>query len=306
MPRVSITVHPLLPAPRARQTLSSRPMLSSTRRPARTSMRALLAAGLLLAGPGCGGDPARPQDGVEAGFTIAAASSLAGVVEDLVADWVATGERPPRLTLGPSSTLARQLEEGAPFDLFLSADERWIDALTERGHLESDARVDLARGRLVLGVRSEGAGGPAVATAQPTAQPTDDAVFPPGRWATGDPAFVPLGEYAREALVACGAWPSLSARMIPAGSARAALRLLEIGEADWGVLYRSDAVGSESVQVLRELDGTLHHSIRYCGAATPSAGPGARRFLDRLAGGEAAASLAAHGFEPTRPAGEER
>ena len=117
---------------------------------------------------------------------------------------------------------------------------------------------------------------------------------------------MPLGQYAREALVADGAWPGLSDGLIPAGSARAALRLLELGEVDWAILYRSDAVGSGSVQVLRDLDAALHRPIRYCAAPTPSAGPGARRFLARLAGGEAAASLAARGFLPAEPGGEAR
>lgn len=264
-------------------------------------MRALLAAGLMLLGPGCG-DPPQTQGGAEAGFTVAAASSLAGVVEDLVAGWVAAGEPAPRLTLGSSSTLARQLEGGAPFDVFLSADERWIDELSATGRLDGDARVDLARGRLVVAHRSEGAGGSTVATA-PLA---DSAAFPPGRWATGDPDFVPLGQYAREALVADGAWPDLSARLIPAGSARAALRLLELGEVDWAILYRTDAVGSASVEVLRDLDAGLHRPIRYCAAPTPSAGAGVRRFLHRCAGGEAAASLAARGFLPAEPGGEAR
>ena len=268
-------------------------MLPTSRCPARP-LRTLLAAGLLLAAPGCGGDPARAGAEVEAGFTIAAASSLAVVVEDLLASWEAAGEPAPRLTLGPSSTLARQLEEGAPFDLFLSADERWIDALTENGRLERDARVDLARGRLVVAV--------------PLDRPFDPAGagFPAGRWATGDPTFVPLGEYAREALVTRGAWASLSPRMIPAGSARAALRLVEMGEADWGLLYRSDAAASGSVRVLSELDEDLHRPIRYCAAATPSASPGARRFLARLAGGEVASSLSAHGFAPLEPGGGAR
>ncbi len=264
-------------------------------------MRALLAAGLLLLGGGCG-EPPRTQGGAEAGFTVAAASSLAGVVEDLVAGWVAAGEPAPRLTLGSSSTLARQLEGGAPFDVFLSADERWIDELSANGRLDGDARVELARGRLVVAHRSPGPGVASMATAPPA----DSAAFPPGRWTTGDPDFVPLGQYAREALVADGAWPGLSDGLIPAGSARAALRLLELGEVDWAILYRSDAVGSGSVQVLRDLDAALHRPIRYCAAAAPSAGPGARRFLARLAGGEAAASLAARGFLPAEPGGEAR
>ena len=103
------------------------------RRPARSTMRALLAAGLVLLGAGCG-EHCRPRGEAKPGFTVAAASSLAGVVEDLVAGWVAAGEPAPRLTIGPSSTLARQLECGsALLDLLLSADERWLDELAANG-----------------------------------------------------------------------------------------------------------------------------------------------------------------------------
>ncbi|MGB0332747.1 MAG: molybdate ABC transporter substrate-binding protein, partial [Planctomycetota bacterium] len=157
-------------------------------------MRALLAAGLVLLGAGCG-EHRRPRGEAKPGFTVAAASSLAGVVEDLVAGWVAAGEPAPRLTIGPSSTLARQLECGAPFDLLLSADERWLDELAANGRLDGDARVDLALGGLVVAHRSGEPGGCSAATAPPK----DSAGFPPGRWTTGDPDFVPLGQYAREA-----------------------------------------------------------------------------------------------------------
>jgi molybdate transport system substrate-binding protein len=264
-------------------------------------MRALLAAGLVLLGAGCG-EPPRTRGELEAGFTVAAASSLAGVVEDLVEGWVAAGEPAPRLTIGPSSTLARQLEGGAPFDLLLSADERWLDELAANGRLDGDARVDLARGRLVVAHRSGEPGGSSAATA-PLA---DRAAFPAGRWTTGDPDFVPLGQYAREALASGGSWQGLSGRLIPAGSARAALRLLELGEVDWAILYRSDAVGSGSVEVVRDLDAALHRPILYCAAPTPSAGPEAMRFLRRIAGAKAAASFAARGFLPAEPAGDSR
>ncbi len=268
-------------------------------------------------------------------MTVAAASSLAGVAEELLDRWQAAGEPAPRLTLGASSTLARQLEQGAPFDVFLSADARWMDELTAAGLLDGEGPVELARGRLVVAVRkaaqattspaspmanqatlvaaagaaagaadqalANSAGQPAGGMAAGVVAPPKGGDLPAGRWATGDPAFVPLGEYAREALGALGAWPSLSERMIPAGSARAALRLVERGEVDWGVLYRSDAVGSAEVQILFELGAELHRPIRYCAAATRGAGGGARRLLGELAGRASAASFAARGFDPAAP-----
>ena len=94
--------------------------------------------------------------------------------------------------------------------------------------------------------------------------------------------------------------------MIPAGSARAALRLVERGEVDWGVLYRSDAAGSAKVRVLFEVGEELHRPIRYCAAATPRAGASARRFLAELAGREATERFAAHGFAPRAGGGRQR
>jgi len=261
-----------------------------------------MALGLLLVVPGCGRDLEQASSGGEAEFTVAAASSLAVVVQGLLDGWAEAGGSPARLTLGPSSTLARQLEEGAPYEVFLSADERWIDELIGSGRLDGASRVELAQGRLVVAVQA----GLAAGSARTTAASATDGVFPDGRWATGDPAFVPLGQYAREALVARAEWSTLSARMIPAGSARAALRLVERGEVDWGVLYRSDAAGSARVRVLFEVGEELHRPIRYCAAATPRAGASARRFLDELAGREATERFAAHGFAPRAGGGRQR
>ena len=290
-------------------------MLHPLLRPARTLQRALPAAVLALLLPGCAEGPDGGSLGGEERFTVAAASSLAGVAQELLHGWEAAGEPAPRLTLGASSTLARQLEQGAPFAVFLSADERWIDELTEAGQLEGEGRVELARGRLVVAAWSaasakasaddsaydsayDSAGDRVEDTAERAASRTLGRPLPAGRWTTGDPAFVPLGEYAQEALAARGEWPSLSGRMIPAGSARAALRLVERGEVEWGVLYRSDAAGSADVRILFELGEELHRPIRYCAAVTPRAGEGARRFLEGLAGRASVASFAARGFDP--------
>lgn len=292
--RVSIKVQPGQRALRTGQTLSSREMLGSTLRSARTLVCALPAVATLLAVYGCA-EGARGEAGEEGAFTVAAASSLAGVAQELVARWEVAGEPAPRLTLGSSATLARQLEEGAPFDVFLSADERWVEHLTDGGQLEAASQVELGRGRLVVAVRS---GVMADGRLRSAGRGPADGELPAGRWACGDPAYVPLGEYAREALVAREEWSARGPEMLPAGSARAALRLVEMGEVDWGILYRSDAVGAADVRVLFELGESLHRPIRYRAAMAPDAGASARRFMESLEGPAAAASLSSHGFEP--------
>lgn len=263
-------------------------MLRLPLRPARARLGAVLVSSFLVVAPGCAEAPEAAAKNAGGRITVAAASSLAEVTQDLLTRWEAEGGARARLTLGATSTLARQLEQGAPFDVFLAADERWLEELTGAGWLEAESRVEVARGRLVVAVPTGGT----VASVG-----AGDGELPAGRWTSGDPAHVPLGTYALEALEARGEWDAVSPRLIPAGSARAALRLLELGEVDWGILYRSDAAASSRVRVLFELGEDLHRPIRYCAAAAPGASEDARRWLGELAGAASAATFAAHGFD---------
>jgi len=176
-----------------------------------------------------------------------------------------------RLSFGASGTLARQIEQGAPCDLFLSAAPEWVDVLTVR------ARRDLLRNRLVLVAPSPGP------------PPTD---APRGRVAIADPDRAPAGRYAKEALTRLGWWEVLN--VIPTEDVRACLRLVELGEVDWGVVYATDARASRKVFARMDLDA----AVVYPAALLTEAGEP----FDRYLGGAGAQALFREaGFLPARP-----
>lgn len=208
---------------------------------------------------------------------IAAAASTASVLEALL-----TG-RPIDVDFAASSTLARQIEAGAPFDLFLSADPTWIDRLEAAGRLKAGSRRLLFANRLVLAVPAG------------TPHPSVEAA-PPGRVAVGDPSHVPLGRYAKSALEGLGWWSSVEERILTGVDARATARLLELGEADWGLVYRTDAIDSPRLEIVWELPEEQHEPIRYELAVLEGAAPTADGLADELSSNEAKASYQAKGF----------
>jgi molybdenum ABC transporter molybdate-binding protein len=158
-------------------------------------------------------------------LTVFAAASLTNALTDVCAAWARQGHPTPRLSFAASSTLARQIEQGAPANIFASADERWMDDLARHDGVAPQTRRDLLRNDLVLVV-------PADAPRHVTIGPGFDLVGflgPTGRLATGDPAHVPVGIYARQALERLGVWSSVAQRIAPTDDVRAALLLVERG-----------------------------------------------------------------------------
>lgn len=191
---------------------------------------ALIVAALGLA---CG----RAEDGA---VVFAAAST-----GDVVLDLAATSEGGVAVSLAASSTLARQIHRGAPADVFVTADPEWADWLESEGVAILDRAV-LAEGRLVWVEPGAGARRASLA----------EAVAAAGRVALGDPAHVPAGAYARDALTEVGLWESVAARVIPQADVRAALAAVETGAADAAVVYASDARLSSRVVVTAEVPAT--------------------------------------------------
>ena len=223
-------------------------------------------------------------------ITVFAAASTADAVGEIAkAHEAATGVRVV-CSFAASSTLAKQIDQGAPADVFLSADQRWMDALAKAKRIQSATRRDLLANRLVLITTKE----------RPMALRVDagfaiaDAFT--GRIAIADPASVPAGTYARQAFTALGWWTALEPRLAPAADVRAALRLVELGECALGVVYASDAAASAQVVIAAAIPETLHAPIRYPIALTAEAKPAATAFLTRLASADAAAVFAKHGF----------
>lgn len=225
--------------------------------------------------------------------TVFAAASLTDALADVAALYAKTGHPAPRLSFGASSTLARQIEQGAPANLFVSADERWMNWLQERGLVVPGTRRDLLRNSLVLVVPKDRARkveiGPNLDVAA--------LLNPDGRLATGDPEHVPVGLYAKQALQKLGLWDKVAARLAPAADVRAALLLVERGEAPAGIVYATDALASQGVAVAGTFPESTHDPITYPVALVRGGDtPEARALLAFLDGPEARAAFARRGF----------
>lgn len=237
--------------------------------------------------------PAQAQQPV----TVFAAASLTDALRDLGAQWAARGNPAPRFSFAASSALARQIEQGAPADLFMSADEAWANYLQERNLLVNATRSSPIGNALVL-VAPANAARPFT-----LARGTDLLALlgAQGRIATGDPAHVPVGRYAQAALTWMGQWEALAPRLARADNVRAALLLVERGEAPFGIVYATDAAASQGVRVVGTFPAESHEAITYPFALTrrAEANAQARALLAFLVGPEATPTWQRLGF--TRP-----
>lgn len=222
------------------------------------------------------------------GVRVFAAASLTDALSE-----IAQGFRPaPVLSFAASSTLARQIEQGAPADMFVSADEAWMDHLAERKLIAPASRVRLLSNALVL-----------IAPAAQPLQLTIGAGFPlaqalaDGRLALADPEAVPAGRYARAALEHLGVWAAVEPRIVRAADVRGALRFVEQGEAAAGIVYRTDALAAgDRVQIVGAFPEGSHPAIVYPAALLRGARREAAAFLAHLQSPQAWAVFARHGF----------
>lgn len=225
--------------------------------------------------------------------TVFAASSLTDVLGDIAALYARTGHPAPRFSFGASSALARQVDQGAPASVYLSADERWMNWLGERNLLIPGTRRNLLRNALVLIVPKDRAH---TVTIGPN---LDVAALlgPDGRLATGEPATVPVGIYAEQALRRLGLWDKVRPRLAPAENVRAALLLVERGEAAAGIVYATDAAASRNVAVAGTFPESSHDPITYPVALVRGGDtPEALAVLAFLEGPEARAVFERYGF----------
>jgi molybdate transport system substrate-binding protein len=227
-------------------------------------------------------------------LTIFAAASLTDAMQDISAQWVKAGHQPLRLSFGASSTLARQIEEGAPANLFASADEAWMDYLASRNLLTPGTRKDLFGNDLALIV-------PANRPRHVTIGPGFDLTAllgPNGRLATGDPAHVPAGLYAEQALKSLGIWKAVGPRIAAAVDVRSALLLVERGEAPAGIVYGTDAAVSRGVMVAGVFPEASHDPIAYPFAVLQAGDtPEARALMTFLEGRQARQIFTRRGFK---------
>jgi molybdate transport system substrate-binding protein len=248
----------------------------------------LAALALLLAAPALAQQPA----------TVFAAASLTDAMRALGQEWASRGHPAPRFSFAASSALARQIEQGAGADLFLSADEPWMDYLQSRALIVNGSRISPIGNALVL-----------VAPSTPMRAPmalgrgTDLlALAAGGRIATGDPAHVPAGRYAEAALRWMGQWDAIAPRLARADNVRSALLLVERGEAPLGIVYSTDAAASRGVVVLGTFPAGSHAPITYPFAITRRAAGNAEALALHafLAGPDAVPIFARFGFRLAR------
>ncbi len=225
-------------------------------------------------------------------LTVFAAASLTNVLQEVGDAYAKQTGRQVRFSFASSSVLARQVEAGAAADVFVSADEEWMDYLQQKQRVQVTTRSDIAANRLVLVA-------PTASTLQLKIAPgfaVAAALGKDGRIATGDPSSVPVGKYAQAALTSLGVWPSMSNRIVGAENVRAALLFVARGEVPLGIVYATDARAEPKVRVVDVFPVDTHEPIRYPAAVLSGALPEAQAFLAYLKGPAAQALFTKAGF----------
>ncbi|MEO1224632.1 MAG: molybdate ABC transporter substrate-binding protein [Pseudomonadota bacterium] len=228
-------------------------------------------------------------------LTVFAAASLTEALTEVSAAFEEETGHTVDMVFASSSTLARQIESGAPADVFISASPAWMDYLDDQGLIDPPTRRDLLVNALVL-IAPSGQAEPLDLREQlPEALGTD------GRLAIGDPDHVPAGIFAAEALLSLGLWDELADRTARTGSVRAALALVERGEAPLGIVYATDAEITDGVAIVATFPEDSHQPIVYPVAriaepGSPVGDRSVRTYLRYLADEAAAEIFRDHGF----------
>lgn len=223
-----------------------------------------------------------------------AAASLTNAFQAVAQSWQAAGNPPVRFSFAASSTLARQIEQGAQANMFASADEAWMDYLAQRSLIVPQSRTSVLGNSLVMVAPATSQQGPVTLG---SGLDLSSLLGPDGRIATGDPAHVPVGRYARQALETLGLWGVAGPRLARADNVRAALLFVERGDAPLGIVYGTDAAATQGVKVVGTFPPESHAAITYPFALVRTgATDEARAFLAYASGPEAAAIWRRFGF----------
>ncbi|EEE43039.2 molybdate ABC transporter substrate-binding protein [Roseibium alexandrii] len=223
-------------------------------------------------------------------LTVFAASSMSEAMGAIGAAFEAEGGVAVTFSFAGTGTLARQIEAGAPADVFVSADTLWMDYLKDRGAVLPESETVIASNRIILAGALDSA--PLDLSADAIAARLGD-----GRLAIADPDTVPAGRYGKAALTALGLWPGVESRLAPMENVRVALAAAARGDTPLALVYATDAAIEPNVRVLAELPADSHPRIEYPAALTTDANhPQAVAFLDFLSGPEAVKILRSFGF----------
>lgn len=225
-------------------------------------------------------------------LTIFAAASMKNAVDNINAAFTkATGIKTSS-SYAASSALAKQIESGAPADLFASADLDWMDYVAQRNLIKPDTRTNLLGNRLVLiAPKDSKLGNGTIGPGFDLAELAGD-----GRVATGDVRAVPAGKYAKAALEKLGAWAAAERKFAMADNVRAALVLVGRGEAALGIVYETDAKVEPNVKIIGHFPADSHPAIVYPVALTATAKPQAARYLNFLRSTTAKSVFETYGF----------
>ncbi|MDI9220970.1 molybdate ABC transporter substrate-binding protein [Pantoea sp. EA-12] len=230
-------------------------------------------------------------------ITVFAAASLTNALQEIATQYQKKTGVEVVSSFASSSTLARQIDQGAPADLFISADQQWMDDVVAKKSVVDSTRYTLLGNDLVL-VAPKSDSAKAVTI---NAQTDWKSLLKGERLAVGDPDHVPAGIYAKEALQKLGAWETLSPQLAPANNVRAALALVERNESPYGIVYGSDAVASDKVQVVGRFPEDSHKPVEYPVAIVKEhQNATVEAFYKYLQGPDAAAVFKQYGFTPKK------
>jgi molybdate transport system substrate-binding protein len=227
------------------------------------------------------------------GPVVFAAASLKDALDAVNTNWQKESGKQAVISYAASSALAKQIEQGAPADIFISADEDWMDYLATRKLIKPDTRFDLLGNQLVLIAPKDTNLTATIAAGFPIVSLIGD-----GRLAMADTQSVPAGKYGKAALEKLGAWAQVKDKIAQAENVRAALQLVSRGEAPLGIVYATDAKVDPNVKVLDTFPENTHAPILYpIAIAASSTNKDAPTFLAYLKSSAAQVVFEAQGFK---------
>lgn len=227
--------------------------------------------------------------------TVFAAASLTNALNEISAQYKKEKQAEVVASYASSSTLARQIEQGAPANLFISADQQWMDYVIDKNLMVADTRLTLLGNDLVLIAPKDSKLNDVVINKE-TKWKT---LLNGGKLAVGDPDHVPVGIYAKESLEYLGAWDTVSPEMARTNNVRSGMALVERDEAPLGIVYGSDAVASDKVKVVGVFPVDSHKPVEYPMAVVKGQDNKAvRDFYDYLKTPQAAEIFKKYGFSP--------
>jgi molybdate transport system substrate-binding protein len=230
-------------------------------------------------------------------ITVFAAASLKEALDAQARSFEAATGAKLVLVYGGSNALAKQIAAGAPAQLFISADEDWMDYVERRGLLAPGSRSNLLGNALVLIAPADSHDALRIAPGFALA-----AALGNGKLAMANPGSVPAGKYGKAALESLGIWKSVEKQVVRTENVRAALALVARREAKFGIVYRTDALAERSVRIVDMFSETTHPPIVYPAALVAPATPSAKAFLDFLRSAAAVAGWRRYGFVPSEAA----